>query len=335
MATKIMTSGFSFSQAGVTALLLAGCAMASGGALAQAAWPTKPIQVIVPLQVGSAADVTTRVVVAKMGENMKQTFIIENQAGVSGLLGAERVARAAPDGYTLGGITDSVLNYAVNLSDKVNFDPLEDFAPISQMVNISWVLVVNDGFPAKTLADLLSQAGTQPGKIDYATGGTGSPHHIAMELFASGAGVSFAHVPYKGATQATTDVAGGQVPMMFSAVSVVLPFLKDGKLRALAQPNDKRSALLPDVPTFTEAGVEAFRFSTWLGLYAPKGTPADIVEKLNAEVGKAVSDPAVRNRLASIGLEPVASAPAELGTLTRDGYARVGQAIRDAGIKPQ
>lgn len=335
MATKIMTSGFSFSHAGATALLLAGCALASGGAFAQAAWPNKPIQVIVPLQVGSAADVATRVVVAKMGENMKQTFIVENQAGVSGLLGAERVARAAPDGYTLGGITDSVLNYAVNLSDKVNFGPLEDFAPISQMVNISWVLVVNDSFPAKTLTDLLSQASTQPGKIDYATGGIGSPHHIAMELFASGAGASFAHVPYKGATQATTDVAGGQVPMMFSAVSVALPFIKDGKLRALAQPNDKRSALLPDVPTFAEAGVKAFRFSTWLGLYAPKGTPADIVEKLNAEVGKAVSDPAVRNRLASIGLEPVASTPAELGTLTRDGYARVGQAIRDAGIKPQ
>lgn len=316
-------------------LFAAGLAVAADAALAQSGWPSKPIQVIVPLQVGSAADVATRVVLAKMGENMKQTFIIENQAGVSGLLGAERVARAAPDGYTLGGITDSVLNYAVNLSDKVNFDPLKDFAPISQMANISWVLVINSAFPVKNLADLVSKARAQPGKIDYATGGTGSPHHIAMELFASSAGVSFAHVPYKGATQATTDVAGGQVPMMFSAVSVALPFIKDGKLRALAQPNDKRSSLLPDVPTFAEAGVKEFRFSTWLGLYAPKGTPADIVNRLNAEVAKAVADPGVKERLVGLGLDPVASTPAELGTLTRDGYARVGQAIRNAGIKAQ
>jgi tripartite-type tricarboxylate transporter receptor subunit TctC len=333
MSTR--TSGFCLARRGAAALLWAGCTLAGGAALAQGAWPTKPIQVIVPLQVGSAADVATRVVVAKMAENMKQTFIVENQAGVSGLLGAERVARAAPDGYTLGGITDSVLNYAVNLNDKVNFDPLKDFAPVSQMANISWVLVVNSGFPARTMAELLSQARARPGKIDYATGGNGSPHHIAMELFASAAGVSFAHVPYKGATQATTDVAGGQVPMMFSAVSVAQPFIKDGRLRALAQPNEKRSALLPDVPTFAEAGVAAFRFSTWLGLYAPKGTPADIVERLNAEVVKAVADPGVRERLAGIGLDPVASTPAELGTLTREGYARVGQAIRDAGIKSQ
>lgn len=315
--------------------LLAAAAVAAPAATARDAWPSKPIQVIVPLQVGSAADVATRVVTAKMAENMKQTFVIENQPGVSGLLGAERIARAAPDGYTLGGITDSVLNYAVNLSDKVNFDPLDDFAPVSQMATIAWVLVANSGFPASTVPQLLEQARAQPGKIDYATGGTGSPHHIAMELFASGNKVSFSHVPYKGATQATTDVAGGQVPMMFSAVSVALPFIKDGRLRALAQPTDARSALLPQVPTFTEAGAPAFRFSTWLGLYAPKGTPAAIVERLNAEVAKAVADPAVRERLAALGLDPVASAPEELGTLTREGYARVGKAIRDAGIKRQ
>ncbi|WP_157666654.1 Bug family tripartite tricarboxylate transporter substrate binding protein [Bordetella genomosp. 13] len=320
---------------GAGAILLASLALTGGGAMAQQAWPAKPIQVIVPLQVGSAADVATRVVVARMGENMKQTFIVENHAGVSGLLGAERVARAAPDGYTLGGITDSVLNYAVNLSDKVSFDPLNDFAPVSQMANIAWVLVANSGFGAKTVPELLAQARARPGKIDYATAGIGSPHHIAMELFAAGNGASFAHVPYKGATQATTDVAGGQLPMMFSAVSVALPFIKDGRLRALAQPNEQRSALLPDVPTFAEAGAHVFRFSTWLGLYAPKGTPADIVERLHAEVAKAVADPAVRERLAALGLEPVSSTPAELGALTREGYARVGQAIRSAGIKPQ
>ena len=244
-----------------------------------------------PLQAASAADVAARIVLGKVGENMKANFVIENQAGASGLPGAERLARAAPDGYTLGGITDSVLNYAANLAEKLNFDPVADFTPVSQMASISWVLVAHQGATARTLNDLIAQAKAQPGKTDYASGGVGSPHHIAMELFARGNGVQLMHVPYKGATQATIDVAGGQVPVMFSAVSVALPHIKDGKLRALAQPNDKRSAQLPEVPTFAEAGAAPFNFSTWLGLYAPKGTPQPIVDRLNAEVAKAWPTP--------------------------------------------
>ena len=313
------------------------CAVAGAGAaaLAQGTYPNKPIQVIVPLQAGSAADVATRVVLGKVSENMKATFVIENQAGVSGLLGAEKVARAAPDGYTLGGITDSVLNYAVNLAAKVNFDPLGDFQPVSQMANIAWVLVVHQGHAAKSVPDLLAQAKAQPKALNYASAGNGSPHHVSMELFSAANKVQLTHVPYKGATQATTDVAGGQVPVMFSALSVALPLLNDGRLRALAQPNDKRSALLPNVPTFAEAGVPSFIFSTWLGLYAPKGTPAPVVERLNAEVAKAVADPAVRTRLLALGLEPLGSTPAQLGEMTQAGHARVGKAIRDAGIKAE
>jgi tripartite-type tricarboxylate transporter receptor subunit TctC len=322
-------------QVALRAGALAAIAAAGTGALAQGAYPSKPIQVIVPLQSGSAADVATRVVLAKVGENMKASFVIENQPGAAGLLGAERVVRAAPDGYTLGGITDSVLNYAVNLQAKVNFDPIGDFQPVSQMANISWVLVANAAYPARTLPELIAQAKAQPKRIDYATGGIGSPHHIAMELFSAANAVQLTHVPYKGATQATTDVAGGQVPVMFSAVSVALPLITDGKLRALAQPNDKRSGLLPNVPTFAEAGAPAFQFSTWLGLYAPKGTPAAIVDRLNAEVAKAVADPGVRERLLGLGLEPVGSTPAQLGELTKNGHARVGKAIRDAGIKAE
>ena len=302
---------------------------------AQSAYPARPIQVIVPLQSGSAADVATRVVLGKVGENMKASFVIENQPGAAGLLGAERVVRAAPDGYTLGGITDSVLNYAVNLQAKVGFDPIGDFQPIGQMANISWVLVANAASPVRSLPELIAQAKTKPKGIDYATGGIGSPHHIAMELFSAANAVQLTHVPYKGATQATTDVAGGQVPVMFSAVSVALPLVADGKLRALAQPNEKRSGLLPNVPTFAEAGAPAFQFSTWLGLYAPKGTSRAIVDQLNAEVAKAVADPAVRERLLALGLEPGGSTPAALGELTKAGHARVGKAIRDAGIKAE
>jgi tripartite-type tricarboxylate transporter receptor subunit TctC len=181
----------------------------------------------------------------------------------------------------------------------------------------------------------VSQAHAQPRKIDYASGGPGSPHHIAMELFSSANKVQLTHVPYKGATQATLDVAGGQVPVMFSAISVALPLIKDGKLRPLAQPAETRSSLLPNVPTFAEAGAPAFNFSTWLGLYAPKGTPKAIVDRLNAEVARAVADPGVRERLLGLGLDPVASTPAQLGEITRTGHARVGKAIRDAGIKPE
>jgi tripartite-type tricarboxylate transporter receptor subunit TctC len=306
-----------------------------GGVHAQDAYPAKPVQVIVPLQSGTAADVATRVVLARVGANLKQSFVIENQPGVSGLLAAERISRAAPDGYTLGGITDSVLNYAANLSGRLNFDPVGGFEPISQMANISWVLVAAGNSGLQTLADFVGKAHAQPGKIDYASGGIGSPQHISMALFASQNKLTLNHVPYKGAAQATTDVAGGQVPVMFSAVSVALPLINDGKLRALAQPNAARSSLLPNVPTFAEAGAPPFLFSTWLGLYAPKGTPRDVVDRLNAEVAKAVADPGVRERLLALGLEPVASTPAQLGDITRAGYARIGKAVKDAGIKAE
>ncbi|MES2183616.1 MAG: tripartite tricarboxylate transporter substrate binding protein [Pseudomonadota bacterium] len=321
--------------AAMAAMAALATGLACQGAAAQNAYPSRPILVIVPLQAGSAADVATRIVTGKMGENMKVSFMIENQPGVSGLIGAEKVVRAAPDGYTLGGITDSVLNYAVNLAEKVNFDPVNDFQSISQMADISWVLVSNRDFAAKTVPELLAKARAEPGKIDYASGGNGSPQHISMELFAAANKIKLTHVPYKGATQATTDVSGGQVPLMFSAVSVALPFIKEGRLRALAQPNAKRSPLLPDVPTFAEAGAAAFQFSTWLGLYGPKGLPKPLVDRLNAEVAKAVADPGVRERLGALGLEPVASQPAQLHDLTKNGYARVGKAIKDAGIKPQ
>jgi tripartite-type tricarboxylate transporter receptor subunit TctC len=326
---------FSLARRSALAAALVAAIAAPAAVRAQAGYPSKPIQVIVPLQAGSAADVGTRIVLGKVAENMGASFAIENQPGASGLVGADRIARAAPDGYMLGGITDSVLNYAVNLAAKTSFDPLNDFEPISRMANIAWVLVANTNSAVKSLPELVSQAHAQPRKIDYASGGPGSPHHIAMELFSGANKVQLTHVPYKGATQATLDVAGGQVPVMFSAISVALPLIKDGKLRPLAQPAESRSSLLPNVPTFAEAGAPAFNFSTWLGLYAPKGTPKAIVDRLNAEVARAVADPGVRERLLGLGLDPVASTPAQLGEITRTGHARVGKAIRDAGIKPE
>jgi tripartite-type tricarboxylate transporter receptor subunit TctC len=316
-------------------LLLALATLPLAGAAWAQAWPAKPIILLVPLQAGSAGDVVLRAVAQRMGEGLKQSVVVENQAGVSGLLGAERVSRAAPDGYLIGGISDSVLNYATQLTDKLNFDPLGGFEPVGLVANIAWVLVANPSLGVKTLPEFIAAARQQPGKIDYASAGNGSPHHISMELLKASSGISLTHIPYKGATQSITDVVGGRVPVAMSAVSVVLPFIKGGKLVALAVPQAQRSPLLPEVPTFAEAGMPNFQFSTWVGMYAPKGTPRAIVERLNAELRKAVGDPALKDHLLALGLEPVASTPEQLGEMTRAGHARVGKLIKDAGIKPE
>lgn len=301
-------------------------------ALAQT-YPEKPITLLVPLQAGSAGDTVLRVVAQKMADNMKQAIVIENQAGVSGLLGAERVSRAPPDGYLIGGISDSVLNFAANLVEKVNFDPVNSFEPVTLVANVSWVLVANPALGAKTLGDLMSQARAKPGVIDYASAGNGSPHHIAMEMLTRPQRITMNHIPYKGASQSLIDVVSGQVPVMFSATSVALPFIKQGKLIALGVPAAKRSPLLPDVPTFAEGGVAGFNFATWVAMYAPKGTPAPIVNRLNAEVRKALEDSAVREKLLSLGLEPAPTTPAQLAKMTADGNAAVKKIIKDAGIK--
>jgi len=298
-------------------------------------YPEKTITMLVPLQVGSAGDTVLRVVAQKMSDNMKQAIVIENQAGVSGLLGAERVSRSTPDGYLIGGISDSVLNFATNLAEKVNFDPVGGFEPISLVANVSWVLVANPSLGAKTIGDLMTLARAKPGTIDYASAGSGSPHHIAMEMLTRPQRISMKHIPYKGATQSLIDVVSGQVPVMFSATSVALPFIKQGKLVALGVPNEKRSPLLPDVPTFAEGGISNFNFATWVAMFAPKGTAAPIINRLNLEVRKALEDPAVKDKLLSLGLEPAPTTTTQLAKMMSDGNASIRKIIKDAGIKAE
>lgn len=312
---------------------LTAATLATGFTFAQAAYPARPITMLLPLAAGSAGDVALRVVAQKMSENMKQSIVIENLPGVSGLLGTERVVRAAPDGYLIGGIGDSVLNFAANLAPKMNFDPIGDLDPIALVATIPWTVAVNPAFGTRTLGEFIAKAKAAPNKIDYASTGSGSASHIGMEMLAARTGISLTHIPYKGATPGVTDVVGGQVPAVFSAVSVVLPYVKSGKLLALGVPADKRSALLPDVPTFAEAGVQDFNFVTWVSLFAPKGTSKAIVDRLNAETVKAVSDPAVREKLLSLGLEPESSTPEQLGQMVRSGHARVARIVKDANIK--
>ena len=283
--------------------------------------------------VASAADITLRIVAQKMSENMGQQIAIENQPGAAGLIGAERVARAAPDGYTLGGFADSVLTFVPNLYQKVNYDPLTSFEPVSMVAAVIWVMSVHPSVPARSIREFVALAKKHPGTLDYSSGGNGSPQHVATELFKASTGISLTHIPYRGATQASLDVVSGRIPVTMGALSIMLPYIKEGRLRALAVLSDRRSALLPDVPTGLEPGAPGFAFSTWIAIYAPRATPRPVIERLNAETVQAVNEPAIRERLLALGLEPGSSTPEQLATETRNGLAKMARIIKDAGIK--
>jgi tripartite-type tricarboxylate transporter receptor subunit TctC len=305
-----------------------------GAALPVAAqdYPAKPILMVMPLQAGSAVDVMMRIVAQKMGDNMGRQIVVENQPGAAGMIGAERVKRAAPDGYTLGALNDSILTMIPNIR-QVPYDPIKDFVPVSVVAGITWVLVANNDLPVKSVPDFIALAKSRPGKIDYSSGGNGSPQHVAMEAFKAATGTYVVHIPYRGATQAALDVISNQVQVHFSAVSIVQPHIKSGRMRALAVPSPKRSPLLPDVPTMAEAGVPGFEWFTWASIVVPVGTPKPIVDRLNAEVVKAVGAPDVREKLVAQGLEPVGSPPEQVTQWTQAGLARMSEIVKRAGIK--
>ena len=206
---------------------------------------------------------------------------------------------------------------------------------MSLLAQINWVLIANPHLPTKNIKEFIALAKARPAEIDYASGGNGSPQHIAMEVFAARTGIKLNHVPYRGATQAALDVVGGQIPCMFTATSIVLGNIRDGKVRALGVGSAKRSALLPDVPTIAEGGVPGFEYFTWAGIFVSKGTPKAIIDKLNAEAVKAVNDPATRDRLRESALDPVGSSAEDLGRITRESYERMGALIRKIGLQPQ
>jgi tripartite-type tricarboxylate transporter receptor subunit TctC len=297
-------------------------------------YPSKPILMLMPLQAGSAVDVMIRIVAQKMSENMGQQIVVENQPGAAGSIGAERVKRAAPDGYTVGVLNDSILTMIPNIR-KVAYEPLKDFVPVGVVAAITWVMVVNNDLPAKSVSEFVALAKSRPGKIDYSSGGNGSPQHVAMEAFKAATGVDLVHIPYRGATQAAVDVMSGRVQVHFSAVSIVQPHIKDGRMRALGVPSSARSRLLPQVPTFAEAGVPGFEWRTWASFVVPVGTPNPIVERLNAELVKSVNTPEVRDQLIAQGLEPIGSPPATVTKWTEDGLKRMRDIVQRAKIQPE
>ena len=313
-------------------------AVAAGIALAVAAhaqaqsYPARAIQVVSPVQAGSAGDTSLRILTSKLSENVGQQFVVENHPGAAGMIGIDRLARATPDGYTIGGVSDSTATYVPILQKRAGFDALAVLEPISLVATSTWVLIVHPSLPVRTTRELIALARRTPGTIDYASAGNGGSHHVVMEMFKADAGVRFTHIPYKGATQAALDVQAGRVPVMFSALAPVLPAVKSGKVRALGVASEARSILLPDVPTIAESALPGFSFGTWTGLYAPKGTPAVILGRLNAEVAKALNDPAVRERYAAVGATAKPTTPGELADLTRMTRDKMARVIRQASI---
>jgi tripartite-type tricarboxylate transporter receptor subunit TctC len=319
------------------ALLVVCLSLASLPAQAQgnANYPNKPIRLLVPLAAGSAVDNAARILAAKMSAGMGQNIVVENLPGASGLIGAEKVARAAPDGYTLGGFNDSIMTMVPNLQPKMPWDIFKDFEPVSLVATIEWGLVAGNDGPLRSAADLIALARAEPARITYGSGGNGSPQHLAMAMFAHAANLNLVHVPYKGATQAAVGVAGGEVTAAFQGLATVTSLIQGGKLKLIGVTTPKRMAAYPNVPTVAESGLPGFEFNSWFTLMAPAGTPPDIVERLNAQVRAALADPEVRLKFDQQGLTPRGSSADELRRATRDQFDRYAKVIRSAGIKAE
>lgn len=295
-------------------------------------YPNKPVKMIIPLAVGSAVDNAARLVAQKMSESMGQNLVIENLPGSSGLIGADRVARAAPDGYTIGGFNDSILTMVPNLNPKTPWNALTDFAPVSLVGTIEWGLVVKAESPYRTLSDFLAAAKAAPGKLNYGSGGNGSPQHIAMALVAGRANLDLVHIPYKGATPAAVGVAAGEVDASMQGLGTVTSLIQAGKLRLLAVSTPERLPQYPSVPTFQESGMPGFTFNSWFAMVAPAGTPAPIVKRLNDEVRKAVTDPELQKQLLAIGVTPRGTSAADFGAATKRQFELYRKVIQDNKI---
>ena len=295
-------------------------------------YPQRQIRVLEPLAASSAVDVVTRIVADRMGRILGQTLFVDNQPGAAGLLGMRAGLRAVPDGYTILAVNDSVLSVLPNMRKDAGYDPRRDFVPIVELVKLHWALVSNPGFAPKTVPELIAAAKAKPGEINYASGGDGSPQHIAMELFMRATGIKLTHVPYRGVTPALTDVVSGHVPMMFVAFPSPLPFRASHQLDIIGTGDLTRLAATPDVPSIAEQNLPGFEFLAWGALLAPAGTPPAIVAKLNKAAIEAMADPAIHKQLTDLGYEVVGGTPDALGKLIAADFVSKGELLRAANI---
>ncbi len=308
---------------------------AAHGAHAQAAWPSKPIRYIVPFAPGGTTDILARVVSEKLGPALGTTIVVENKAGQGGSVGAAELARAAPDGYTIGGGTIS--SHAINASlyAKLPYDPITSFAPITLYATQPNVLLLHPSVPANTLAEFIALAKAQPDKFSFGSAGTGTSQHISGELFKTLAGVRMQHIPYRGSGQMIPELLGGTLTVAVDNIATALPHMKAGKLRALAVTTAQRSSAAPEVPTFAEAGLPGYELSSWQAVFAPAGTPPAIIERLYTEIGRILKLPEVSKLLSDMGLDLSGMSPAELAALVKADVPRLGKVVRDSGAKAE
>ena len=315
----------------VALLLIA--SLAAGASLAQD-YPSKPVRMVVPFSPGGSTDALARIVGQKLTERSGQPVIIENRAGAGGNIGAEQVARSAPDGYTLllGGVPHAI---SASLYSRLPYELARDLAAIAEIASFPSAIVLHPSLPANSASELIALARARPGRLSFGSAGNGSPNHLSLELFQTMAGVRMVHVPYKGSGQLVGDLLAGQVHLASMGLPVAVPHVQSGKLRAIAVTGAARSSLLPEVPTLSEAALPGFEVTSWYGVFGPVGLPADIVVKLNSEIGSAVTAPEVKERLAALGAEPSVKAPDQFGRYVRQEIARWAKVVKDSGAKAE
>ncbi|MEO6566347.1 MAG: tripartite tricarboxylate transporter substrate binding protein [Casimicrobiaceae bacterium] len=316
-------------------MLIGIAALAGATVVGAQAFPTKPIRLVVPFPPGGAVDFFARVVQQPLSEMLGAQVVIDNKAGASGMVGAELVARAAPDGYTLllGNIAALAIN--VGIYAKMPYDPLKDFTPIIRTVDVNYVLVVHPAVPARSVRELIAFAKANPGKLAYGSAGSGSLPHLGTELFKVQTGTDLVHVPYKGGGPMVTDLLGGTVQVVIGDQANLMPHVQSGKLRALAVATVKRSPNAPDLPTIAETGLAGFEATAWQGLVGPAGMAPDVVQRLNEALNKVMATPAVREKLVGGGLEAVGGTPADFGRFIGSEIAKWTKIAKDVGAKAE
>lgn len=316
--------------------VIAGVAMAvSVAAAAQSAYPSRPIKLIAPFPPGGSSDVLCRLLAQKLTEGFGQTVVVENRPGASGAIGFEAAAKAPNDGYTIVIGSSSTLATNPHLFKKLPYDPINDFAPVSLVATSPQVLIVHPSVKANTVAELIALAKASPGKLNFGSGGKGIQSHISGEMFKSAVGVDIVHVPYKGGGQAVADLVTGQIQMVFADMVPAIPHIRSGRLRALAVTSETRSPAIPEIPTMIEAGVKDYRAELWWAILAPRGTSAEVVARLNAELGRIMKIPDVQAKYQELGVATIHGTPAQVSEFIKARSIEVGRILRAVGIEPE
>ena len=316
-----------------TLVMALAVALAPPAAMSQS-YPAKPVRMVAPFAPGGPVDLTARILAQKLGETFSQQFVVDNRTGASGMIGAEQVAKAAPDGHTML-VSSSIHVIVPSLFSKMNYDPIRDFAPVTVVSTSPLVLVVTPSLPARNVKEFIALAKARPGELAFGSSGSGSSTHLTAELLKSATGTRMNHIPYKGQGQAITDVITGEIQFMFNSPSAVKSFIDAKRLRVLGITSDKRSPQMPEVPTFLESGYKDLVTGSWYAIWLPAKTPDAIVSRLNAEIVKIVGMPDVRNRIVELGGVPIAGTAAEMDAFQKAESARWAKVVKESGAKAE